>query len=167
MNRTNPRRRSEFRGLPRWAPAGLAVLAACGGSTSPDMGAALQGNFSELQPIFKRGCTFSSCHGMLSPGTGNLSLLPADAYCSLVGTTNGQTFLSSAQATFPRRVVKGDHTKSFVYKKLTLTAAEVSAGTLGLAMPNTGMSLSQTEIDGFAKWIDKGALDDTGSAPCN
>lgn len=153
------------------ASAGLLTLVGCGGDTTgQDMGADLplpKGTFAELQPLFTRACTFSSCHG--SAMKGELLLTGDGAYCNLVGAKQGGTVWPSAKGTFPRRVTPGDRTKSFLYKKLTLTPAEDGVNTTyGTLMPQGG-SLAASEIEIFGLWIDKGAkaLDDqTGSGSC-
>ena len=126
------------------------------------MAPVLQGKFSELQPIFKQSCNFSSCHMTASTGSGNMGLADSGAYCALVGATQGATFRQTAQALFPKRVATGNHAMSYLYKKLTLATTEAGLTTaLGQRMPDTGMTLEPYQIDGFAKWIDNGATDDT------
>ncbi len=100
-------------------------------------------------------CTFSACHG--TGKAGSLSLVAADSYCALVGSRDGATFLSTAKDGFPRRVVAGNRSSSFLYRKLTLTAAESgSTKPLGEVMPQN-QPLDAKSIDLFARWIDGGA----------
>ena len=121
--------------------------------------------FTEVRPLVKTSCALSSsCHAAAAMASGNLSLADADAYCALVGTAQGATFRSAAKAQFPRRVVPGDKSTSYLYKKLTLTTAESGVSSaLGTVMP-LNQPLDPDSISLFARWIDGGAQNDTGLA---
>ncbi len=137
------------------------LAAGCGGDTPPKAA-----TFANLQPIFTRACTFSSCHGN-GGNMGNLSL-GTGAYCNLTGATAGLTFRDTAKGQFPHRVVAGDRAHSFLYKKLTLSDAESGTDTaLGMRMPFGNPPLGADEIDLFGRWIDAGAPSDPGTDPCH
>ena len=127
--------------------------------------------FSELRPLLKTSCALSSsCHAVAATGSGNLSLAEADAYCSLVGATQGATYRSTAKSQYPRRLVPGDKDGSFLYQKLTLAPADSGpTKPLGAVMP-LYQPLDAANIELFARWIDGGAQNDSGApAPtgCN
>ena len=140
--------------------AGGLMAAACGSESGPktqDM------PFNELRFIIARSCASSSCHGDASMPTGNLLMSPTDAFCNLTGPTSGLTFRTTAQGDFPRRVVAGDRAHSFLYKKLSLTDAEMGETMpLGERMPKGGM-LDPVEVEKFGAWIDAGARDQNGT----
>lgn len=146
--------------------AAIVVLAtglagtACGGDSRPGTE---EDNFVELQFIFARSCATSSCHGDATTPTGNLLLSYDGAYCNLTGVTAGLTFRTEARADFSRRVVAGNRQQSFLYKKLTLSDAEMGATQpLGERMPRGG-ALDAAEVEKFGSWIDKGARDAQGT----
>lgn len=132
------------------------LLLACGSPPPP--------SYSEVQALINTSCTFSACHG--TGKAGSLSLVAADSYCSLVGSRDGATFLSTAKDGYPRRVVAGSKSTSFLYRKLTLTSAESgSSKPLGEVMPQN-QPLDAKSVDLFARWIDGGAQNLAGqSAP--
>ena len=121
--------------------------------------------FSELRPLLKTSCALSnSCHAAASTGSGNLSLAEADAYCALVGATQGATYRSTAKSQYPRRLVAGDKDGSFLYQKLILAPADSGpTKPLGAVMP-LYQPLDAANIDLFGRWIDSGAQNDTGVA---
>jgi hypothetical protein len=138
----------------------------CGGSDNPDMGPVdmAPATFAQVQAVISTSCLFSACHAMASTSSGNLSLADADAYCSLVGATQGATYLSTAKGQYPHRVVPGDKASSFLYQKLTLPAASSGAGKpLGTVMP-FNQPLDAATISVFASWIDGGAHNKSGAA---
>lgn len=119
---------------------------------------------ADIEPLLRVSCALGSCHG--SAEQGRLSLSPSGAYCSLVGQRAGATFRDPARAGFPRRVVPGSREESFLYKKLTLPAAESGPSKpLGEVMPpGQGQpSLDKSYIELFGKWIDAGARDENGA----
>jgi hypothetical protein len=139
------------------------VAAACGSGGGSSSDAEAQLRYSDLQFIFARSCATSSCHGQLSTDTGNLQLSPTGAYCNLTGATAGATYRDGARADFPRRVVPGDRARSFLYQKITLTDAQMGeTQPLGSRMPKDSM-LDAAEIERFGRWIDAGALDNSGT----
>lgn len=115
-------------------------------------------SFASVQTILTRSCALSaSCHQSAVAQTGNLKLAAGSAYCSLLGAAGGATYRAAAQMTFPRRVVVGSRQRSFLYKKLILTDAEMGPDKdLGSRMP-VGAMLDPDEIDLFGRWIDAGA----------
>ncbi len=117
--------------------------------------------FSDLEPLINTSCALSSCHGISRQGM--MSLLPADAYCALVGPKDGATYRSTAIAQYPRRVVPGSRQESFVYIKLTLPPGQ-SGDTqpLGSVMPQDMPFQDPSNIELFGKWIDGGAKDANG-----
>ena len=132
---------------------GLALAAGCG-SPAP--------TYSEVQALMNTSCTFSSCHG--TGRAGSLSLVASDSYCSLAGKRDGATTLLTAKDPFPRRVVAGSRSTSFLYRKLTLTAAESGASKpLGEVMPQN-QPLDAKSIELFGRWIDAGAPNADGIA---
>lgn len=137
------------------AVLGCSLLSGCGG------GGDEQVTYKELQSTISTSCSLSSsCHASGSSAAGNLQLAGADAYCNLVGATKGAVFLSTAKSTYTRRVVPGDTSKSFLYKKLTITTTDPNLGT---GMPQ-GLPLPDAEIAKFRRWIEQGAKDANGVA---
>lgn len=135
---------------------GLLVLGLAIGCGSPPP------SYSEVQALMNTSCTFSSCHG--TGRAGSLSLVASDSYCALVGTRDGATSLLTAKDPFPRRVVPGSRSTSFLYRKLTLTAAESGTGKpLGEVMPQN-QPLDSKSIELFGRWIDGGAANTAGIA---
>ena len=139
----------------------IALGAGCGGDSNAEP------TFADVQALTNISCALSSCHG--SSKQGMLSLVAADEYCALVGTTNGATSLSTAKSQFPRRVVPGNRAASFLYKKLTLTTAESGpTKPFGEVMPQNQPFVDPANIELFGKWIDAGAKDANGNpAPGN
>lgn len=159
MNRPTAPRASHFFSL--LGVGALALLAPGCGDNQP----APPVTFSELRPLLKTSCALStSCHAAASTSSGSLSLADADAYCSLVGATQGATYRSTAKAQYAHRVVAGDKDNSFLYQKLVLAPADSGpAKPLGTVMP-LYQPLDAPNIDLFARWIDGGAQNDTGVA---
>ena len=118
--------------------------------------------YSELQSLMNLTCTQSACHG--TSKAGGLSLVTADSYCALVGSRGGTTTLLSAKDPFPRRVVPGNRSASFLYRKLTLLPAESGASKqLGTVMP-LNQPLDAASIEKFGRWIDAGSPNEAGVA---
>ena len=132
------------------AGAVVLIVAATGcGSPTP--------SFTEVQALMNVSCNLSSCHG--SAKEGMLSLNAADAYCALVGTTGGATFLSTARAQFPRRVVPGSRDASFIYKKLTLTTSESGPSKpFGDVMPQNQPFIDKTNIEVIDEKVAHGSM---------
>lgn len=149
-------------GTKRLAP--LAMLLALGSGCGP---AADEGpvSFAQIRPLLKPSCALSSsCHASSASSSGNLSLSEADAYCALVGASQGQTTRSTAKAQFPSRVVAGNVDASFLYKKLTLRAPEAGVSTaLGQSMP-PGQPWTDADLSLVRRWIAGGAQNDSGTA---
>jgi len=140
--------------------AGMALaLLGCGQPPSTPV------TFAQIRPLLKTSCALSSsCHAISTAAQGNLSLTDTDAYCALVGATQGATYRATAKAQYPHRVVAGDKASSFLYKKLTLAGADSGSTTpLGIVMP-LNQPLDAASIDLFARWIDGGAQNDSGMA---
>lgn len=158
MNRQNSRVVLVLKAL--GALGAFALAAGCGGNqnTQPV-------TFGELKPLVKTSCALStSCHAAASTSSGNLSLAEADAYCALVGATQGATYRSTAKSQYAHRVVAGDKDNSFLYQKLILAPGDSGpAKPLGTVMP-LYQPLDATNIDLFARWIDGGAQNESGVA---
>ena len=122
-------------------------------------------SFAQIRPLLKPSCALSSsCHASSASISGNLSLSEADAYCALVGTSQGQTTRSTAKAQFPSRVVAGNVDASFFYKKLTMRPPEAGVSTaLGQAMP-PGQPWTDADLSLVRRWIAGGAQNDSGTA---
>ncbi|MBL9006520.1 MAG: hypothetical protein JNJ46_19850 [Myxococcales bacterium] len=119
-------------------------------------------SYTEVQALMNTSCTFSSCHG--TGRAGGLSLVASDSYCALVGTRDGATSLLTAKDPFPRRIIPGSRSQSFLYRKLTLSAADSGTGKpLGQGMP-PNQPLDEKSLDLFGRWIDSGALNTAGIA---
>lgn len=150
-------------------PHGCGATCSCNTDNTPvtadDLGSNTPVTFAQLRPLLKATCALgSSCHAMAVTSQGNLSLADADAYCALVGKTQGATYRSSAKGQYPHRVVASDKANSFVYQKLTLAYADSgTAKPLGTVMP-LNQPLDAANIDLFARWIDAGAQNDSGTA---
>lgn len=144
---------------------GLALLALLAVGCGQDPKDNQPVTFSELRPLLKTSCALSSsCHAASSTASGSLSLAEADAYCALVGATQGATYRSTAKGQYPRRLVAGDKDASFLYQKLTLAPADSGpTKPLGSVMP-LFQPLDAANIDLFGRWIDGGAQNDTGVA---
>ena len=97
---------------------------------------------SQIQPIFDNNCT--SCH--IDGGTyfGGLDL---SSYSEVMeGGSSGNT------------IVPFDHSSSELFNRITLDESDNEF------MPQNGTSLSQSEIDLIAQWIDEGALQDNNNS---
>ncbi len=140
----------------------VALVSGCGAADGPV-------TFTELKPLIRTSCALSSsCHGSFSANTGNLFLIDSEAYCQLVGPTQGATYRQTAKAQFPHRVVAKDKVNSFLYQKLILPMSESGpTKPLGAVMP-LYQPLDSVNIELFARWIDGGAQNDSGTpAPAN
>lgn len=142
----------------------LGVLG-CGGAADTPV------TYADIKPLVRTSCALSaSCHGASSTYSGSLSLTETDGYCALVGAMQGATYRQTAKAQYPHRVVASDKANSFLYQKLVLATADSGASKpLGTVMP-LNQPLDDANIELFARWIDGGAKNDTGTlapAGCN
>jgi len=127
--------------------AGMAVLATCKSSSSPDEVTPVKDDPSfaaDIQPVFNNTCTAVSCHGGAA-GQAGLVLLSGQAYNNLVNVT-------SSQEPPKKRVLPGDATNSYIVVKLE------GSQTVGTRMPQTG-SLPANALQNIKNWINKGAKD--------
>lgn len=99
---------------------------------------------AEIVPLLKSRCVM--CHLPGSEQAG-LALHPKGGYANLVD-------VKSTQSPLPR-VAPGKPEKSYLYRKLTGTHAQV--GGSGERMPFGESSLTAAEIDRVRRWIEAGA----------
>jgi hypothetical protein len=119
----------------------------------------------DVQPIFSASCASAFCHG--SPLGAPMSLLPSDAFNSLVG-------VASCEAPSLQRVNAGHSAASYLLVKIegtqsviqsaggcaTCTFPAGSTGNCGARMPLGGPPyLSDAEIQLIRDWVDEGAAD--------
>ena len=91
---------------------------------------------AQIQPIFDNNCT--SCHVNGGTYSGGLDL---SSYTeTMEGGSSGNT------------IVPSDHSNSVLYNRINLPESDQEF------MPKNGSSLSQSDIDLIAQWIDEGAL---------
>jgi hypothetical protein len=97
------------------------------------------------QQVFAQSCALSGCHDSNSHRA-NMILLPGTAYSQVVGATptNG-----AAVAAGWLRIMPGDPTQSFLYRKIT---CDLPAG-FGSCMPLVGQPVSPGLIDIIRLWI--------------
>jgi len=92
---------------------------------------------AQIQPIFDNNCT--SCHVNGGAYSGGLDL---SSYAETIeGGNSGST------------IVPSDHSNSVLYNRINLSESDQEF------MPKNGSSLSQSDIDLIAQWIDEGALE--------
>lgn len=124
----------------------VAVVAAsgCGGDPAP-AGDPIEPRLSVIESkIFARSCTFSSCHGALTPKEG-LSLMAGASYDLLVGQP-------SKQMPARMRVVAGDPAASYLFEKIS-----AAKPTMGERMPQGQPALEPAAVTAIRQWIEMGA----------
>jgi hypothetical protein len=129
----------------------LTSLVACGGTSDPGTGT--PSTFTQVKnDVFVPSCNFSSCHAAAgAAGSGNLDLA-TNPYAALVNVAAVQ---AGAKADGLMRVVANNSAKSFLYLKLTFpTASDAKYGT---RMPETGQTVSATQLAEVLGWINAGA----------
>ena len=116
------------------------------------------GTFDRIrQQVFAQSCALSGCHDSES-AKGNLILLSGAAYSQIVGVTPANAVAAGAGL---QRILPGDPTLSFLYRKIT---NDLQVG-WGGSMPATGPALSQQLTDIIELWIIGDGL--LGPAPEN
>jgi hypothetical protein len=95
---------------------------------------------AEVQTLVDDRC--SPCHTDFA--SGGMSLAP-DFTTNTVG-------VASTQVPTMKRILKGDHTKSYLWHKVNGSHATV--GGTGVRMPKSGTAFTATELDRLAKYID-------------
>lgn len=110
---------------------------------------------AEIDAIFARSCSFSTCHGV-RPGSGQLYLPLAtkgDWYPEVVS-------VPSVRAPKLARVAKGEPAASFLLLKLTDGLCAVACdGDCGARMPQNGDALPAADLQKLASWIRQGAAE--------
>jgi hypothetical protein len=139
---------------PRRATWALALLGLCGcgggdeqGSTSTSTSTVVEPKLSVIErEIFAKSCTFSSCHGEVSPRAG----------LDLTGATFGR-LVGQPSTQLPGRplVRPGDPEGSYLFEKLA--AAQPRAGA---PMPYLQPRLSAQRLQAVRSWIAQGARPD-------
>ena len=99
---------------------------------------------TQIQPIFDNNCT--SCHIDGGAYSGGLDL---SSYALVMEGGNSQN-----------TIVPFDHSSSELYVRITLDESDNES------MPQNGTSLSQSEIDLIAQWINEGALETPADVDC-
>ena len=162
MTRSDHESRRGLLGARTLAAVAMSLALSSGCGPAADEGPV---SFAQIRPLLKPSCALSSsCHASSASISGNLSLSEADAYCALVGASQGQTTRSTAKAQFPSRVVAGNVDASFLYKKLTIRAPEAGVSTAqGQAMP-PGQPWTDADLSLVRRWIAGGAQNDSGTA---
>ena len=104
------------------------------------------GTFDRIrQQVFAQSCALSGCHDSES-AAGDLILLSGAAYSQIVGVTPSNGVAAGAGL---QRILPGDPTLSFLYRKIT---NDLEVG-WGGAMPASGPAVSQQLIDIIELWI--------------
>ena len=104
------------------------------------------GTFDRIRnQIFAQSCALSSCHDSQS-ATGGMILYPNVAYSQIVGVTPNNV---AAATDGLQRVMPGDPTKSFLYRKI----AHDLIGGYGADMPYGKPMLSPDQIELVRLWI--------------
>ena len=97
---------------------------------------------TQIQPIFDNNCI--SCHSNGGTYSGGLDL---SSFSDVMeGGSSGNT------------IVPFDHSSSQLFNRITLAESDNEF------MPQNGTSLSQSEIDLIAQWIDEGALQENNNS---
>ena len=97
---------------------------------------------TQIQPIFNNNCT--SCH---ANGGAYAGLLDLSSYAEVIeGGSSGNT------------VVSLDHSNSELHNRIILPESNQQF------MPKYGSSLSQSDINLIAQWIDEGALQENNNS---
>ncbi|HEY8712396.1 MAG TPA: hypothetical protein VIM68_05960, partial [Thermoanaerobaculia bacterium] len=97
---------------------------------------------SEILPT----CAAVGCHGRIAPQE-NLVMTSDVAYAQMVG-------VPSIEVPSLNRVMPGDATNSYVYRKIT------GVGITGAQMPQGGPFLTDAQTALFRDWIRRGAPND-------
>lgn len=134
--------------IERWlrlAPVALLALAGCGADEAAPPGDPIEAKLSAIEAkIFARSCTFSSCHGTITPREG-LSLAAGAAYDQLVDQP-------AKQVPAKPRVKPGDPAGSYLYEKLTSVRPAS-----GVRMPQGQPALEAAALTAIRAWIAAGA----------
>jgi hypothetical protein len=108
-------------------------------------------SFSAVQTVIfdGKGCSSGGCHAGSRPANG-MNLSNGNAYNAIVNVT--------AQAGGGlKRVLPGDASKSFLYRKVAARTNPGSFTIAGSPMPLAGSALSASQLAALALWIDAGA----------
>jgi hypothetical protein len=106
--------------------------------------------FTNVQAIFTASC---SCHTVIDPPLGSLSLKMADAYANIVN-------VKAVGLPTMNLITPNDPDNSYLYFKLTHTGPEIlAAGGMGGMMPD-GAPLSADQLLLIEEWINAGAPND-------
>lgn len=95
---------------------------------------------AEVQTLVDDRC--SPCHTDFASGGMSLA---TDFTTNTVG-------VASTQVPTMKRILKGDHTKSYLWHKVA--GSHTTVGGTGARMPKNGTALTATELDRLAKYID-------------
>ena len=108
-------------------------------------------SFAAIQTVIfnGKGCSNSGCHGGSQPANGmNLSNGNSyDAIVDVAARTGGGL----------KRVLPGDSSDSFLYRKVAARSNPGSFTIAGSPMPLVGSALSANQLAALALWIDAGA----------
>ncbi len=113
---------------------------------------------TDVQPIFDRSCTFSSCHGT---GSGKMTLVQGDSSKSRMALVG----VDAPEMPGTKLVAPGEPGNSWMMKKLDgdvcLSASKCTTvdGNCGDTMPQNGDLLDVAERDKIRRWIAQGAND--------
>lgn len=119
---------------------------------APLCDAAPAASFAAIQTaIFNgKGCSSSGCHGGNRPANG-MNLSSGNTYDAIVDIT-------ALAGGGLKRVLPGDASNSFLYRKVAARTNPGSFAVAGSPMPPVGSSaLSANELSALALWIDAGA----------
>lgn len=109
----------------------------------------------DVRPIFSLAC--NTCHGETSGSAGGgMSLLPQDAYTSLLGPSGTGEPAKNGAANGGLRIAPGVPADSFLYLRVTATDDPLVDD--ALIMPLSGAPLTAPQKATIAAWITQGAL---------
>jgi hypothetical protein len=119
----------------------------------------------DVQPVFTNDCGVVGCHVPGNP-TGGLILAPGFTYAQIVDVPAGEMNGIQLDGGTVNYVTPGDPDDSYVNIKINaslLAALKTSLGAAGgrtgtqMPAPSTGSTLTQTQLEAIATWIEQGA----------
>lgn len=108
-------------------------------------------SFTAIQNVIfeGKGCTGSSCHDNTGPQAG-MNLTAGNAYANIVNIT-------AQSGGGLKRILPGDATNSFLYRKVSAKTDPGSFQVAGSPMPLVGSALTTDQLDALETWINAGA----------
>jgi hypothetical protein len=118
---------------------------------APQCAGAPAASFTAIQNVIfnGKGCSNNGCHGGGQPANG-MSLSNGNSYNAIVN-------VAARAGGGLKRVLPGDASSSFLYRKVAARTSPGSFSIAGSPMPLTGSALSTNQLAALALWIDAGA----------